>query len=171
MDVTRKQANIFCCALAICLIPLLLFMNGCRKTRRSGSSPPPQENIRSYLGLVLPELTADVQFYRKALIVEFVYARFDLPREELSRLLAQDTPFLPKYSDLKIAPRVLSEMYQMSYRDALPWWQIYDLKEPIVAKRSGIRKIRQDDWQWKCYLCTAHVSENMMRVYIFFLEE
>ena len=134
--------------------------------KRPLGSVAPEACLKQHLGLTVPESARNVKCSVEAIMVKWVYARLDVPRNDLPGLLLQ-APLnrLPPPS----RNAELLRQLQVSASD-IPWWQ-KSADGAIAVSQSRWRKSGESsDWECSLSLCVEEETDRVI-VYVQYYEE
>ena len=165
------------------LVVCFLFLAGCRdaksppstKSGAAADSAQPAACLEENLGLAIPETATNVRCRVQAVFVMWLFARFEIPRQELPALLSRSP--LDKLPPLSEADHDVPKNLQ-SMGPEIPWWDV-STAEGLVGSSVEWREPGTDrgsDSDFRCCLtvCVGETGERPggeATVYILYIEE
>jgi len=158
-----------------------LLVAGCTVRRASGQRREAPVSVRTYLeqrlGLRLPASAGNVKCKTEALFVGFLWARFDIPSNELPNVLSSG--LLGKLPPLSNDHELYRDLD--AYAGQPSWWKLPPEQNVQVSQsswtepRHSKRKLRSAHGPtvWGCTLsvCVAKADADSSRVYLLYVSD
>ncbi len=148
--------------LCVTVLGVVLSLTGCSESKPKNKAKP-KKLLRQFTGLVLPQATREAHFHEEALFVQWVFARFEIPKDELCKFFEKNKNILPEYSLLK-KNRDLSERLNVAAKE-LSWWRPEEIKDSPCAERVKRRKGKTSDWILSIAILVKELDKGWVRVY------
>ena len=149
-------------SLTLCLVAL-----GCSRDETRETPETCRSSLQRHLGLCVPMEARNVECHVEALMVQWVYARFDVPSAALRVLSAQEPMNrLPSFAE---RPEVWERMAIRATE--LPWWRtqsgtVVRCSEAEWGKTGGT-----SNWMCRLDVCVATIDDSWSTVYLQYSEE
>ncbi len=149
---------------------------GCKKDRPlprpMRTSGPPEKLLHERVGIVLPAEAKNGFAFTESLMALHVYARFDLPTDQLDEFLDAHKA-LPDASLLQADPDLYAGIRDAGKYPSLAWWQLGDRGAgALCAKKEWNAKDTEgDDWGCVMAVCVMRVDEGWVRLYLHYFED
>ena len=142
-----------------------LLASGCNG---EGDGTTPEELLKRETGIVLPPEAENIFCYEESLAVQWVFARFDLPRGSLDGFLSRQE-LLPKASLLEENAEIRANMNIGAQE--LAWWKLDSEGEGSCGETTSRRPGRSGDWERTSRICVVPLPQDMVRVYLQSIEQ
>jgi len=159
------------CILMVCIFAAGAFLfGGCGKGKEEradcGASMPAEICLKQHLGLVLPEDARNVKCHVEALMVQWVFARFDVSPSILPGLLSLHP--LDRLPPLSENPYLQKEL-QVDGAE-IPWWQVPAGEGATVSQSSWSKTEQGSDWECTLSICVERRAD-VATLYLVYSEE
>ena len=137
----------------------LCVAGGCRErnvpSKTTRASTPPETRLKQHIGLVLPKEARNAKCYTQALMVQWVYARFDVPLAILPDLLA--SPPLDRLPILSTNPQLVAKLRVTAAEVA--WWDVSANESVTASRASWRRKEKSGNWEYTLSICVDRKAD------------
>ena len=123
--------------LCVTVLGVVLSLAGCSDSKPKNKAKP-KKLIKQFTGLVLPQATRKIYFYERGLFVQWVFARFEIPKDELGKFFEKNKIILPEFSLLKKNRDSSEDLNAIA--KTLSWWKPEEIRDSPRAERVKRRK-------------------------------
>lgn len=149
---------------------VVFLLCGCDKEKVSNQtsldSVEPEICLKQHLGLSAPESAENVKCHVEALMVKWLYARLDIPCNDLPDLLLREP--LNRLPRLSRNPDLLRQLQVNASQ--IWWWQKSEGENIAVSQSTWRKSGKSSDWQCTLSVCTEQSTETVT-VYLQYNEE